>query len=196
MRELNFITQPLLENLLLNFKFYAREESKTKSHLVDFRGQLERGEINHRPHRQLYLNTSGGVSTTQLLTFLSKEIIGEEKHPSIQLERVDDVGATLEYVTKPERLELKDSDWWPGIIDFRISSLKHNIENDEDLKNIVTNPRRWQKYINNIIEAKPDNRGINWITDFVGNTGKFAYVDWLRKTDKAVVCDNIFSINN
>ena len=40
-RELNFITQPLLENLLLNFKFYAREESKTKSHLLDFRGQLE-----------------------------------------------------------------------------------------------------------------------------------------------------------
>jgi len=111
MRELNFITQPLLENLLLNFKFYAREENKTKCHLVDFRGQLERGEINRRAHWQLYLNTSAGVSTTRLLTFLSKEIMGEEKYLSIQLKRVNDVGATLEYVTKPERLELKDSDW-------------------------------------------------------------------------------------
>ena len=115
--------------------------------------------------------------------------MGEEKHPSIQLERIDDVGATLEYVTKPGRLRLKDTDWWPRIIDFRISSLKRNIENDKDLKNIVTKPRRWQKYITSIIEAKPDNRGINWITDFVGNTGKSAYVDCLHKTGKAVVCD-------
>jgi len=189
MRELNLIAQPLLESLLLNFKFYTREESKTKSHLVDFRGQLERGDINRRPHWQLYLNTSAGVSTTRLLTFLSKEIMGDEKYPSIQLETINDVGAMLEYVTKPGRLELKGTDWCPGIIDFRISSLKRNIENDEDLKNIVTKPRRWQKYITSIIEAQLDNRGINWITDFVGNTGKSAYVDCLRKTGKAVVCD-------
>ena len=50
MRELNFITQPLLESLLLNFKFYAREENKTKPHLVDFRGQLELSDINRQPH--------------------------------------------------------------------------------------------------------------------------------------------------
>ena len=175
MKELNFITQASLENLLLNFKFYPRAESKTRGHLVDFRGQLERGDRNRHPHWQLYLNSSSGVSATRLLTFLSKAIMGEENHPSIQLERVDDVGATIEYVTKPGRLELKGTDWWPGIIDFRISSLKRNIENDKDLKNIVTNPRKWQKYISSIIEAKPDNIGINWITDFVGNTGKSAY---------------------
>lgn len=53
MKELNFITQASLENLLLNFKFYPRAESKTKAHLVDFRGQLERGERNRRPYWQL-----------------------------------------------------------------------------------------------------------------------------------------------
>ena len=189
MKECNLITQASLEDLLLNFKFYPRTQSKTKSYLVDFRGQLERGDAKRRPHWQLYLNTSAGVSATRLLTFLSKEIMGEDNHPSIQLERVDDVGATLEYVTKPGRLELEATDWWPGMIDFRTTSLKHSIKNDEDLKNIVTKPRKWQKYINNIIEAEPDNRGINWITDFVGNTGKSAYVDCLRKTGKAVVCD-------
>lgn len=72
--------------------------------------------------------------------------MGEEKHPSIQLERVDDVGATIEYVTKPGRLELKGNDWWSEIIDFRISFLKRNIENDEDLKNVVTKPREWYNY--------------------------------------------------
>ena len=113
----------------------------------------------------------------------------EEKDFSIQLERIDDVEATLEYVTKPGRLELEGTDWWPGIIDFRISSLKRTIENDEDLKNIVTKPRKWQKYITGSIEAKPDNRSINWITDFGGNTGKSAYVDCSRKTGKTVVCD-------
>ena len=43
--------------------------------------------------------------------------------------------------------------------------------------------------IHYITEVKPDNQGIDWITDFVGNTGKLAYVDCLRKTGKAVVCD-------
>ena len=189
MKELNFITQAKLEDLLLNFKFYARSESKTKSYLVDFRGQLERGEAKCRPHWQLYLNTSAGVSTKRLLSFLSKEIMGEVSHPCIQLERVYDVGVTLEYVTKAGRLELKGTDWWPGIIDFRTSFLKRRIENDIDLKRIVTEPRKWQQYINSIIESKPDNRGINWVTDFVGNTGKSAYVDCLQKTGKAIVCD-------
>lgn len=110
MKELNFLTQASLENLLLNFKFYPRAERKTKAHLVDFRGQLERGERNRRPHWQLYLNSSSGVSAARLLTFLSKEIMGEEKHPSIQLERVDDVRVTIEYVTKPGRLELEGTD--------------------------------------------------------------------------------------
>ena len=83
MKELNFITQALLENLLVNFKFYPRAESKTRAHLVDFRGQLERGDRNRRPNWQIYLNSSSGVSATRLLTFLSKAIMGEEKHPSI-----------------------------------------------------------------------------------------------------------------
>ena len=73
--------------------------------------------------------------------------MGEDKHPSIQLKSVDNVEATLEYVTKSERLELEDTDWWPGIIDFRTTSLKRSIENDKDLKNIITKPRKWQKYI-------------------------------------------------
>jgi len=110
MRELNFITQGLLENLLLNFKFYARAESKTKSHLINFQDQLERSDINRRPHWQLYLNSSAGVLTTRLLIFLLKAITGEEKHPSIQLKRFDDVIGTLEYVTKPGKLELKVTD--------------------------------------------------------------------------------------
>lgn len=147
MKELNFITQASLEDLLLNFKFYPRAQSKTKSYLVHFRGQLKIGDARRRPYWQLYLNTSAGVSSKRLLTFLSKEIMGEDKHPSIQLKSVDNVEATLEYVTKSERLELEDTDWWPGIIDFRTTSLKRSIENDKDLKNIITKPRKWQKYI-------------------------------------------------
>ena len=44
MKELK--TQALLKNLLLNFKFYSRAENKTRSHLVDFRGQRERDDRN------------------------------------------------------------------------------------------------------------------------------------------------------
>jgi len=58
MKESNFITQAKLGELLLNFKYYVRSENKTKSYLVNFRGQLERGEAKYPPHWQLYLNTS------------------------------------------------------------------------------------------------------------------------------------------
>ena len=83
---------------------------KTKSYLINFRDQLERGHINRRSHWQLYLNNSAGVSTTRLSIFLSKAITGEEKYPSIQLKRFDDVVGRLEYVTKPGKLKLKGND--------------------------------------------------------------------------------------
>lgn len=50
----NFVKQATLEDILLNLKIKSKV---TITSLSDFRGQLERGTENARPHWQLYLST-------------------------------------------------------------------------------------------------------------------------------------------
>jgi len=53
MREVNFINQNQLKNILLNLKILVRKDRMQYTDIVQFDGQLEKGKIENRPHWQL-----------------------------------------------------------------------------------------------------------------------------------------------
>lgn len=111
-----------------------------------------------------------------------------ENHKSIQVTVIRDIESSIEYVTKEERLDLsKDSPWSPGIVTMTAAKFRQEMAEDPVLKDILTGmARRYQKYLLNIINGKPNDRLIYWVMDFAGKTGKpintLTKVKWTNKT--------------
>jgi hypothetical protein len=181
----NFVKQVDLETILLNLKIKSKA---TLAILSDFRGQLERGTSEGRPHWQLYLCTSKQTVKTEVLKALSMALYSVENHSSIQVTVVQDVESSIEYVTKEERLDLsEDSPWSPGIISMTAAKFRQELIEDPILGKILKGmARKYQRYLLNIINGKPNDRLIYWVMDFAGKTGKSKFTRSLEKASIAI----------
>lgn len=190
--KLGFVTQLGLETILKTFVFRPRADQKLPSKLLDYKGQLERGDKENRPHWQIYVETQSSSSAAKLATAFSNRLFPDydenSSHPSIQVVAINNIAATIEYVSKPGRLELDGTGYWPGLISKPLIDFKNQLDTDWVLKEIEEKPREWQKYLLEIFNAPPDDRQIHWIADFTGNTGKSNFVRYARKKGLGIAC--------
>lgn len=185
LEEYNFINQEDLETVLLDLRIKAKNTVTT---LTDFRGQLERGTDNKRPHWQMYICTARQTVKLEVVKALSKAIYGVENHKSIQAVNIKDVEATIDYVTKDERLILQsDSKWHPGVISMTNAKFKKELAEDPVQREILTGmARKYQKYLLDIMKGKPNDRLIYWVMDFAGKTGKSKFTRTMEKASLAI----------
>jgi len=181
----NFVKQEELETILLNLKIKAKA---TLAVLSDFKGQLERGTSERRPHWQLYLCTSKQTVKSEVRKALSLALFSVPNHASIQVTVIKDVESSIEYVTKEERFDISEnSPWSPGIILFTTAKFREQLAEDPVLRDILSGKaRRYQKYLLSIMEGKSDNRLVYWVMDFAGKTGKSAFTRSMEKAAMAI----------
>ena len=182
----DFVTQQLLEDLL--FKGSIRSKN-TFTEVIEYKGQLELGETLNRPHWQVFLETSRQTTPKSVVEYFSKAIFNQNQNPSIQVTAIKNVKYSSEYVMKDERLILPDSCWFPGRFTKESISFRKQLEGDEVMMEIYSNPRIYQKYINNIIRGPSNDRLVYWVMDFLGYTGKSKYASFLESSGKAIVID-------
>lgn len=185
LKKYNFVNQEELETVLLDLKIKAKG---TIAVLTDFRGQLERGTNERRPHWQLYICTSKQTVKSEVLKALSMQLYSVPDHNSIQVKVMRDVEATIEYVTKEGRLIMPtDSLWSPGLISMTSAKFRRELEEDPIQRDILTGmARKYQQYLLNIMKGKPNDRLIYWVMDFAGKTGKSKFTRTMRKASLAI----------
>lgn len=181
----NFVKQATLEDILLNLKIKSKV---TITSLSDFRGQLERGTENARPHWQLYLSTVKQTVAKELVTSLSTVLYSVDLDFSIQVTTIRDVESTIEYVTKEDRLTFpKNSPWSPGTPSMIETNFRKELSEDPVLQDIFnSNARIYQQYLLNIINGNPNDRLIYWGMDFAGKTGKSKFTRAWEKAGKSI----------
>lgn len=181
----NFVKQEELETVLLDLKIIAKG---TIAVLTDFRGQLERGTSERRPHWQLYVCTSRQTVKTEVLKALSMALYSVQDHKSIQVQAIRDVEATIDYVTKEGRLNMPtDSPWSPGLIAMTSAKFRRELAEDPVQRDILTGmARKYQKYLLDIMKGKPNDRLIYWVMDFAGKTGKSKFTRTMEKASLAI----------
>lgn len=174
LKKIDFVTQRQLETVLLNLRIRSQ---KSLTSLKDFKGQLERGDENHRVHWQLCLETVHKTTAKAVLEALCNALFGKDAEPSVQVLIPRDIESANAYSLKPGRLILPDSDWSTGIITKSLSDFKDRFDSDPGLKAVLENPREYQKYLLGIMENRSDDRSVYMISDFMGNTGKSRFVE-------------------
>jgi hypothetical protein len=140
MRELKFPTGLELASFLKEFEGFSMNSSVDKSRVRKFRfksfkGQLERGSENGRPHYNLAVETSSLVLCSVVVRELSLGLYGEKNCKSISVEPAHDIGSLEEYCLKSEtRLILLESCYFPPTVDVRVSDFVKALEEDSELK--------------------------------------------------------------
>jgi hypothetical protein len=182
----DFPTQQMLEEVMISASISSKNSNTDLSCYI---GQLEMGKRHSRPHWQIFLQTSKQTNSKHVLEYFSRAIFNEDKNTGIQVIPVNDVESSKEYVTKDERLVLPESAWSPGTITKESAEFREELKNDKITMEIYSNPRIYQRYINNIIDGPSHDRLIHWVMDFGGCTGKSKYSAFLENSGKAIVVE-------
>ena len=144
MTRLNFPTPLGLSVLLRDFEGISQNSNIAKSRIRRFRfekfiGQLERGEKNNRPHYNLSLKTSSKVLGSAVVRELSLALYNVKNCKSINVEPTHDVESLDKYCLKEEtRLLLESTDYYPPLVDARVSEFIEALEEDEELKKFIS----------------------------------------------------------
>lgn len=169
MQKMNFVSQRSLEKILLDANFSSRDTGFTN--FSEFQGQLERGSISRRPHWQLFLKTRLKTTASKVRLYLSQQIYDCDNHSSISVDTMNNPEETISYVSKPGRLILESSVWYPGVISRRIAEANRLLEDDELMKLIHGGfGRPFQNTLLEIANSTPNDRTINWVACFTGNS--------------------------
>lgn len=182
-----FVRQNQLEDILSKAKIISKNSLAT---LDDYKGQLEQGSQNKLVHWQLYIRTSKQTVKTQVLNFFLEALKLPMKHASVQVTPIQDIESSKDYVLKEGRLELLDSDWFPGIISKEAVDFKNFLAQDTVTREVFSdNARSYQKYLLKIIRGESNDRLIYWILDFHGKTGKSIFAKAIDKAGLAITAD-------
>lgn len=186
MKKTQFVTQKALENLLLDAQFMSRESGSTN--FSDFSGQLERGSEKKRPHWQLFLKTRLKTTASKVHKYLCQQLYGVDSNPTILVTEVKDVEESTTYVIKSGRLILESSDWYPGFISKRIAEANRILEDDDLMREIHEGKTRrpFQTKLIDLVKSVPDDRTVNWVACFSGNSGKSKLTKYLVTSGLAI----------
>ena len=144
MIRLHFPTPLGLSAFLRNFEGIAQNSNIDKSRIRRFRfekfiGQLEKGEENNRPHYNLSIKTSSKVLPSAVVRELSLALYNIKNCKSINVEPTHDVELLDKYCLKEEtRLLLESTDYYPPLVDARVSEFIEALEEDEELKKFIS----------------------------------------------------------
>ena len=136
MEELKFPTPLALGILMKNFEGVAQNSNVDKSRIrrfrfKRFRGQLEKGSDNGRPHYNLSVKTSSKVLVSAIVRELSLILYGIKNCKSINVEPTHDVDLLDQYCLKIEtRLLLAGTSYYPPLVDVRLSDFIEVLEED------------------------------------------------------------------
>lgn len=186
MKKVNFVTQKSLENLLLDAQFFSREVGITN--FSDFRGQLERGTDKKRPHWQLFVKSRLKTTASKVYKYLCQQLYETDSNPSLHVTEVRSEEESTSYVTKSGRLVLESSDWYPGLISRRIAEANRMLEDDDLMREIHEGKTRrpFQTKLIDLVKSVPDDRTVNWVACFSGNSGKSKLTKYLVTSGLAI----------
>jgi hypothetical protein len=185
MMELKFRTPLELASLMKKFEGVSMNSNVDKSRVrkfkfKSFKGQLERGAENGRPHYNLAVKTSSRVLTSVIIRELSLALYSEKNCKSISVEPAHDIVALEEYCLKLEtRFVLPGTAYYPPSLDTRVSEFLEALTEDEELKKVHEHPRLYQQIIFAMIQGTPDRRGVNFLFNPVGGIGKSLTADYI-----------------
>ena len=144
MTELNFPTPLGLAVSLRDFEGIAQNSNVDKSRIrrfkfERFRGQLEKGLNNERPHYNLSVKTSSKVLSSAIVRELSLTLYDIKNCNSISVEPTHDVESLDKYCLKEEtRLLLPSTEYYPPMVDIRLTEFIEALEEDKELKKFIT----------------------------------------------------------
>lgn len=144
MTELDFITPLELAQRIGEFSGIYQNNSKDpakarKFKFEGFKGQLEKGSTNARPHYNLVVTTSASMPSSTLareLTRMLFDIPGIDG--SVNVAPAYSLSDLTDYCLKEEtRLELRNTSYYPPRVDINISTFDKIIKEDEELKKYI-----------------------------------------------------------
>lgn len=185
-KKYNFVKQKDLENYIIEAEILSKKRTTT---FLNFKGQLERGKKEERPHWQVYLLTTYQTSPKHIVEYFSERIFSEKVNKSIQVIAVVDEEASISYVEKEGGLFFPFGDWSPGRFSKESVEFRKSLEEDEVMREIFKNPRIYQDYLLKIIKSPSDDRLIYWVMDFAGYTGKSKFTSCLEKAGLIISAD-------
>ena len=144
MVELGFLTPLKLASFMKNFEGISQNSNVDKSRIrrfkfERFRGQLEKGLNSERPHYNLSVKTSSKVLSSAIVRELSLALYDIKNCKSVSVEPTHDVESLDKYCLKEEtRLLLPSTEYYPPMVDIRLSEFIEALEEDEELKKFTT----------------------------------------------------------
>lgn len=147
LRELKFMNKEKLEKALQNVNIEGQPRKKAKSSeseqvrynvkIVDYGGQLERGE-GGAPHWQMWVETKPQTTKLLLLRALSLAIYGKEKSNAISVQILGVKDEDLKnYCLKEGRLELGE-EFSNNVLDKQSRDFQIYLERNPSLKKYMT----------------------------------------------------------
>jgi hypothetical protein len=124
MLALGFPTPKELTDKLATFRGVAQRSSDPKKvrfcSFTDYFGQLEKGEINMKPHYNLIVRLNVKIYVSVLLRELSQHLYQQDNSYAIQIKPTLDSTALYNYCGKEDtRLILENSPYYPSRVDSR-----------------------------------------------------------------------------
>jgi len=142
LNKINFISPSELASILTEFKGISQNSTDKKKirhfTISEFRGQLERGSENCKPHYNLAIKTSVKVLASSLVRELSQTLYGVNNDKSVNVEPAHDFDSLVKYSTKNEtRLELLGSKYYPPYVDSSVSQFIIALQQNPDLAKCI-----------------------------------------------------------
>lgn len=144
MEELKFPTPQSLAKFLKDFEGIRQNSNLSKSDIrrfkfQNYKGQLEQGSENGRPHYNLAVETTSKTSSSVIARELSLALYKVNNCKSIQVDPAHKISSLEEYCMKLEtRLMLPCTFYYPPSLDTRVSEFLQALEDDEELKKFMT----------------------------------------------------------
>lgn len=106
--------------------------------ISDFKGQLEQGTDNMRPHYNIAVELTCQCYAANLAQTIALSLYGINDCPSIQVKPSVYQSALMNYCSKTEtRLVLPETKYYPPTVDIRLSEFLDLCKEDEDLKKLI-----------------------------------------------------------
>lgn len=146
MEKLKFPTPQNLAVFLREFEGIRVNSNIEKSAIRRFKfrnykGQLEQGSENNRPHYNLAVETTSKTSSSVIARELALALYGVKNCFSIQVDPAHNIDSLQDYCIKLEtRLMLPATLYYPPSVDTRLSSFLEDLETNKHLKKFMTIP--------------------------------------------------------
>lgn len=158
----------------------VQSDLRAHAEVNDFMFQLEKGEVAGRYHFQGRLKLNVRKRKAQFISFLADvfgDFVTEASQVHVRAER--DEYASTAYCCK---LATREAGPWGdrnSVKRLRDGEFDAAPEYEgRDLLAIAASRRAWQRELEAILRADPDDRTIYWIHDAVGGTGKSKFIKW------------------